>query len=75
MTDENTILHILSKLTGLSREFLTLNSSDSELWDSFTKVEIIMMLERELGINFEDEEMDSLTTVARVVEAVARKSP
>lgn len=68
------ILIVLSNSTGLETKFLRENLSSPNLWDSFSKVEIVLNLESEFGIQFDDEELSGLNTVNEVLNIVSLKA-
>ncbi|MFV0277945.1 MAG: acyl carrier protein [Parahaliea sp.] len=47
---------------------------DIQEWDSLNQVRLLMAVEQEFGIRFELEEMEQLTSVAALVEAISRKT-
>ncbi len=47
---------------------------DIQEWDSLNQVRLLMAVEQEFGIRFELEEMEQLTSVAALVEAISRKA-
>jgi acyl carrier protein len=46
---------------------------DIEGWDSLTQVKIIIMIEREFDINFDEEQIANIRNVAGFIEAIEAK--
>ena len=68
---EEQVAKILSILLG--QEFSAgddVSMENQELWDSMKHIEIITTLEEELGISFNIEEIPTLTSMAKIVEAI-----
>lgn len=70
MDKENEILNILSEVTGQSVDFLKSNKDQRDLWDSFSKVEIVFALEDKLKKSFSQEQIAQLNTVNDVLKAI-----
>ena len=72
---ENTILTILEAV--LKTAFTPgedVNRENTPAWDSLKHLEIVFALEEQLEIEFSEQEMASLNSVATIVEAVERKN-
>jgi acyl carrier protein len=68
---------IMSKLFGTPAETITEESSPKTIakWDSITHMNLILSLEDEFGVQFSDEEIPSMTTVARILECLRNRPP
>ena len=68
------IMDVISEITGLSKDELEIKiDKDTPQWDSLTKVEIIMALEDEFDITFEENEMQNMRNVDNIFEIMAEK--
>jgi acyl carrier protein len=71
---EQTVLAVLT--TILKRPFsdsTDITRQSTANWDSLKHIEIMFALEEELGTEFSEEELVSLDSVAKIVEAVSAK--
>lgn len=67
------ILEIISQVTSLDIKDLEKNLEKENLWDSFTHIELIVNLESEFNISFEQDEIAALTTPQKVIDLVLKK--
>lgn len=70
---EKQVAEILSMLLG--QEFSVsddVSMENQELWDSMKHIEIITTLEEELGVSFKIEEIPTLTSMEKIVEAIKK---
>lgn len=68
---EEQVAQILSLLLG--QEFTSkddVSMENQELWDSMKHIEIITTLEEELGVSFKIEEIPTLTSMGKIVDAI-----
>lgn len=70
---DTNILNIISNISNISFEQLDQNRNAEKMWESFTNIEIIMALEEEYGITFNENEIANLNTVADIIEIVKQK--
>lgn len=71
---EQTVLTVLTAV--LKRPFppgIDIQRRDTPGWDSLKHIEIMFSLEDELGTEFSEDELASLNSVGRIVEAVLAK--
>lgn len=71
---EQTVLAVLS--TILKRPFsdsTDITRQSTANWDSLKHIEIMFALEDELGTEFSEEELVSLDSVSKIVDAVSAK--
>ena len=68
------ILAIISEVTKIGVDELLKKENEPKLWDSLLHVELVIMLEDEFDIFFEQEEISEMTTVKKIVELIERKS-
>ena len=67
------VLEIIAKSSNLDLERLQKDSDSKDLWDSFSKVDIVLNLETALGIEFSDEEMSKMNSVSEILKIVEFK--
>lgn len=67
------VIGIIADVLGMSADEVNSAYSDSNLWDSLKKVEIVFALEDEFGIMFEQEEIAEMKTPESIVECVEKK--
>lgn len=74
MSDD--IRRIMSQIFGIPEEDITDDSSPTsiERWDSLKHMQLVMALEDDLGIQFPDEVIPELVSVAAIKTAVAELS-
>lgn len=70
---DDKVLEVLVNVTKLPKEKILENMDSTELWDSFNHVELIIMLENEFNISFEENEIAEMHSPAKVVEYVNAK--
>lgn len=71
---ENKIIDIISSVSKLTNQELIKKKEVEKLWESITQVEIVVALEEEFDIMFNQEEIASMTTVAKIIEIVSSKA-
>ena len=71
---ENKIIDIISSVSKLTNQELIEKKEVEKLWESITHVEIVVALEEEFDIMFEQDEIASMTTVAKIIEIVNSKA-
>ena len=71
---ENKIIDIISSVSKLTNQELIEKKEVEKLWESITHVEIVVALEEEFDIMFEQDEIASMTTVAKIIEIVRSKA-
>ena len=67
------VIGIIADVLGMSADEVNAAYSDSNLWDSLKKAEIVFALEDEFGIMFEQEEIAEMKTPESIVECVEKK--
>lgn len=70
---ENKVINIISSISKISPEELNAKKDVEKLWESITHVEIIVALEEEFDIMFEQEEIAQMTTVSKIIDLVSSK--
>lgn len=70
---ENKIIEIISSVSKIDKEELAEKKEVEKLWESITHVEIIVSLEEEFDIVFEQDEIASMTTVSKIIDIVNSK--
>ncbi|MBQ3101500.1 acyl carrier protein [bacterium] len=71
---ENKIIDIISSVSKLTNQELIEKKEVEKLWESITHVEIVVALEEEFDIMFEQDEIASMTTVSKIIEIVRSKA-
>ncbi len=71
---ENKIIDIISSVSKLTNQELIEKKEVEKLWESITHVEIVVALEEEFDIMFEQDEIASMTTVSKIIEIVNSKA-
>jgi len=67
------IIDVIMAVTKKDKEFIIKNMDTENMWDSLTRVEIILTIEDEFNIMFEEDEVGQLTTVNKLIEIVESK--
>ena len=70
---ENKVIEIISSVSKLSNQELLEKKDVEKLWESITHVEVVVALEEEFDIMFEQEEIAQMTTVSKIIELVNSK--
>lgn len=68
------VLEIVASVMRKDEAFLKANMDTENLWNSLTKVEIILSIEEECDILFEQEEVKEITTLRKLLEVVEAKA-
>ncbi len=71
---EEKTIEIISKITKLSAEELKNGCDEKNLWDSLKHMEVILALEEEFDITFENEEIAENKTVNLLIQTVKNKA-
>jgi len=67
------IIEIVAAITKKTEKFLEDNLDVENMWDSLTRVEIILTIEDEFNILFEQEEVAQITTLKKLINIVESK--
>jgi len=69
------VFAILSSLLNVPRDQLGLESSKETIrqWDSLKHMHLIMALEEEFGIEFDDNEVSNLSSAAALLDSISSK--
>ena len=67
------IIPIIAEITKIEQTELLENMDTAKLWDSMKQIEVILALEEEYGIQFEQNELAELTTTGKIVDVLQRK--
>lgn len=70
---EDKIIEIISMVSKIDKAELIAQKDVEKLWPSITHVEVVVALEEEFDIMFEQEEIAQMTTVVKIVEIVNTK--
>lgn len=67
------IIAIISKVSKKSELEINQQLESKNLWDSFSHLELVLVLEEEFGIIFEAEEISEMVTPYLVIKTVEEK--
>lgn len=75
MSETDRVVAVVSKIMGVPAEDVTSESSADTIaaWDSLRHMNLILALEEEFEISFDDEEIVELLTVGLIVETIRAK--
>ena len=68
------VLEIVASVMRKDEAYLKENLDTENLWNSLTKVEIILSIEEECDVLFEQEEVKEITTLRKLIEIVEAKA-
>jgi acyl carrier protein len=77
MRDAERVVAVVSKIMGVPPEEVTDESSADTIpaWDSLRHMNLILALEEEFEVSFDDEEIVELLTVGLIVDTIRAKRP
>ena len=67
------ILELVASVMKKDVEFLKANLDTENLWNSLTRVEILLTIEEEFDIFFDDDDIKHIKTINQLVEVVEGK--
>ncbi len=67
------IIDVISSVVKIDSSELLKHMDEEKQWNSLTHIELIITLESEFNITFEDEELMELTTVSKILKIVGKK--
>ena len=67
------ILELVASVMKKDVEFLKTNLDTENLWNSLTRVEILLTIEEEFDIFFDDEDIKRIKTINQLIEVVEGK--
>ena len=67
------VIRIIAEITKLEEKKLLENLDTPKMWGSMNHIEIILAVEEEYGVMFEQEELSEITTIAEILSALQRK--
>ena len=67
------ILELVASVMKKDVEFLKANLDTENLWNSLTRVEILLTIEEEFDIFFDDEDIKRIKTINQLIEVVEGK--
>ena len=70
---EDKIIEIISSTSKIDKDELIEKKDVEKLWESITHVEVVVALEEEFDIMFEQEEIAQMTTVSKIIDLVNSK--
>lgn len=72
MTKSEQVYSLLSDILGKDVDYLKTHASETGLWDSLKRVEIIFTLEEQFDVMLEPEEVSKLNTIDDILEFVEK---
>ena len=70
---EDKIIEIISSVSKIDKNELAEKKDAEKLWESITHVEVVVALEEEFAIMFEQDEIAEMTTVSKIIDLVNSK--
>lgn len=70
---EDKIIEIISSVSKIDKNELVEKKDAEKLWESITHVEVVVALEEEFDIMFEQDEIADMTTVSKIINLVNSK--
>lgn len=70
---EDKIIEIISSVSKIDKNELAEKKDTEKLWESITHVEVVVALEEEFDIMFEQDEIADMTTVSKIIDLVNSK--
>ncbi|MCX8726410.1 acyl carrier protein [Gilliamella sp. B2838] len=70
---EEKVIEIVSKITKINVDDLLNNKDSDKLWDSISHVEIVLMLENEFGVSFDENDIAQMITLNRILNCLLGK--
>lgn len=67
------ILELVASVMKKDVEFLKANLDTENLWNSLTRVEILLTIEEEFDIFFDDDDIKRIKTINQLIEVVEGK--
>ncbi len=71
------LVHIIAGTFGIAPETITEDFSDQtcEVWDSVRHLTLVLAIEEEFGITFDEDEIWNLASLAALTEAIEGRLP
>lgn len=73
MSYQDKVITIISDLTKIEPLTLRESEASTDLWDSFTKVELVLRIEEEFNIEFTQKELENFNSVRSISEILENK--
>ncbi|KES18793.1 Acyl carrier protein [Gilliamella apicola SCGC AB-598-I20] len=70
---EKKVIEIVSKITKINTDDLASNMDTNKLWDSISHVEIVLMLENEFGVSFDENDIAQMVTLNKILNCLSGK--
>ncbi|WP_294966652.1 acyl carrier protein [uncultured Gilliamella sp.] len=70
---EEKVIEIVSKITRINADDLSSNMDTNKLWDSISHVEIVLMLENEFGVSFDENDIAQMVTLNKILNCLSGK--
>jgi acyl carrier protein len=73
MNYQDKVIAIISELTKIEHSALREREASTNLWDSFTNVELVLRIEEEFNIEFTQTELEHFNSVRSISEVLEKK--
>ncbi len=73
MNYQDKVIAIISELTKIEPSALRESEASTNLWDSFTNVELVLRIEEEFNIEFTQTELEHFNSVRSISEVLEKK--
>lgn len=73
MNYQDKVVAIISELTKIEPSALLEREAATDLWDSFTNVELVLRIEEEFNIEFNQTELEHFNSVISISEVLEKK--
>lgn len=70
---EEKVINLVADILEMDAEAVNNELNNTELWDSLKRAELVFALEDEFEIFFEQEEIEYMNSVNKIIEVVGRK--
>lgn len=67
------VLNLVADILEMDVNMVRNEADNQELWDSLKRVELLFALEEEFDVLFEQEEIENMNTVNKIIEVIGKK--
>ena len=72
---EEQVISILSDILRISRAELMAGYDSRDIWDSMHRIEVLLAIEEEFDLQFDEDALAGLDTPEKLVQAVVEAAP